>query len=192
MEMHDVQRFLMELDRLKSIYRRVYVTDGTRHENSAEHSWHLAMALLSLRGLMPDELDIDHAVRIALVHDVCEIGAGDMSIYDPNRSGQAAAEVSYITEFSERHGSLADEITVLWREFEEQETLESRWVKTVDRLVPFLLNLASEGRAWKEQGISRSQVLGVNKGIPAVSPAIHQWMLAEIDKAVQLGWLIDS
>ena len=154
--MRDTQKLLLELDRLKSICRRVYVTDGSRRENSAEHSWHLALALLALRKHMPRDLDIDHAIRLALVHDICEIGAGDMSVYDSGRSRQAAEEISYMTEFSARHGALVDEIVALWREFEAQQTLESKWVKMADRLVPLLLNLASEGRAWKEQGISRS------------------------------------
>ncbi|MFH1311714.1 MAG: HD domain-containing protein [Candidatus Eisenbacteria bacterium] len=182
----------MELDRLKSIYRRAYVSDGSRRENSAEHSWHLALALLALQEWMPEDIDVDHAIRIALVHDICEIGAGDISVYDPDRSKQAAREAAYIAEFSTNHAGLGSEVATLWREYEDQQTQESRWVKIADRFLPFLLNLASEGRTWKEQGISRSQVLEVNKSILAISPDFHEWMVGKIDKAVELGWLKDA
>ena len=183
---------LLELDKLKSIYRRAYISDGSRNENSAEHSWHLALALLALREYMPEDLNVDHAIRMALVHDICEIGAGDISVYDPDRSKQTADEAAYITEFSEKHGSLGEEVATLWREYEDQQTQESRWVKVADRLLPFLLNLASEGKTWKEQGIRRSQVLEVSESILAECPAIYEWMTGEIDKAVRLGWLEDA
>jgi putative hydrolase of HD superfamily len=190
--MHGIRKVLMELDGLKSINRRAYISDGSRRENSAEHSWHLALALLVLQECMPEDLNLDHAIRIALVHDICEIGAGDISVYDPDRSKKAAEENAYIAEFSRNHRGLGNEVETLWREYEDQQTQESRWVKIADRLLPFLLNLASEGRTWKEQGVSRSQVLEVIKGILADSPDIHGWMVGEIDKAVQLGWLKDA
>ena len=187
--MRAVQNLLIELDRLKSIYRRSYLANGSRNENSAEHSWHLAVALLALKDAMPENLNIDRAIKMALVHDICEIGAGDISVYDPRRADKTAEERVYLIEFAKKHGEFGDEVMALWREYEEQISLESKWVKVVDRLLPFLLNLATEGKTWKEQGICRSQVLAPNAGIAEIAPAIYEWMLGEIESAVASQWL---
>ena len=189
MSMHKTQSLLMELDQLKSVYRRNYLSDNSRHENSAEHSWHLAMALLALQEMMPPEINIDHAVRIALAHDVCEIGPGDVSIHSPERSKKALEEKEYIADFVTRHQGFSLEIEKLWQEYEDQKTLESHWVKVVDRLMPFLLNLATEGKVWREEGIRKSQVLKINKAIAEIAPTIYGWMKEEIEKAVELEWL---
>jgi len=190
--MREIQKLLMELDRLKSVYRRSYLSDRSRNENSAEHSWHLAVALLVLNNAMGPDIDVDHAVRIALAHDICEIGAGDISVYDTGRAGRASAEAAYLSEFASSFSGYALEIERLWKEYEKQETPESRWVKIADRLLPFLMNIATEGKAWKEQGISRSQVLGINNVIEEEAPAVYRWMKEEVDRAVGLGWLEDG
>ena len=187
--MRDVQRLLMDLDGLKSVYRSAYLSDRSRHENSAEHSWHVAIALLALNDSMQLDIDVDHAVRIALVHDICEIGAGDVSVYDPERSSRATAERAYMSELAAEHKGFALEIEELWNEYEKQETPESRWVKVVDRLLPFLMNLATEGKTWREQGIRYSQVIEINRVVANKSPEIYRWMETEIDRAVELGWL---
>jgi 5'-deoxynucleotidase YfbR-like HD superfamily hydrolase len=190
--MRDIQDLLLELDKLKSVYRRAYLSDGSRNENSAEHSWHLAVALLAIRDVLPVGVNVDHAIKIALLHDICEIGAGDISVYDPRRDQKAAEEEEYVDEFAAKYGEFGKEVAFLWREYEDQETLESKWVKALDRLLPLLLNLASEGRTWKEQDVSRTQVLTVNKSIAAASPEMYEWLKEEIERAVQRGWLRDA
>ena len=84
--MDNLYAFFVEMDKLKSVYRRSYLTDFSRNENSAEHSWHLALAILTMKEEFSLEIDINRTVKMALVHDICEIGAGDISIYDPDRS----------------------------------------------------------------------------------------------------------
>ena len=190
--MHEIQGLLIELDKLKSVYRRVYLSDESRNENSAEHSWHLAVALMILGDIIPESVNIDHAMKMALLHDVCEIGAGDISVYDPGRSAQTKTESEYIASFEERHGDFGETVAAFWREYENQETPESKWVKVVDRLLPFMMNLATNGRTWKEQGIRRSQVIDLNRGVRDVSPGLFEWMKGEIDAAVNNGWLIDA
>ena len=190
--MDNLYTFLMELDKLKNIFRRSYVSDLTRNENSAEHSWHLALAILSLKDELNIDIDIAKTVKMALVHDICEIGAGDISIYDPERSKKEVNERKYIGQLSETPLSFASEIRELWEEYEEQSTKESRWVKIVDRLLPFMMNLNTSGKAWKEQGITKSQVKDVNKVTASEAPKIYEWMLIHIDEAVKVGWLIDS
>ncbi len=141
---------------------------------------------------MPSDLNIDHAIKMALLHDVCEIGAGDISVYDSDRLSKTTEESEYVVEFANRHGRFGYEVASLWKEYEDQISMESKWVKVVDRFLPFLLNLASEGKTWKEQGICRSQVLEVNKSISVISPEIYDWMIGEIENAVQYGWLQDA
>jgi 5'-deoxynucleotidase YfbR-like HD superfamily hydrolase len=123
--MEHLQSLLIELDGLKSVYRKSYISDGSRTENSAEHSWHLAMALMSLKPQLPKELNIDHAVKLALVHDICEIGPGDFCAYDPNRADTAENEEAYLTFLANRYPVLGSEVLKLWLEYELQLTVES-------------------------------------------------------------------
>ena len=189
--MDQTQTLLIELDGLKRVLRRSYISDGSRHENSAEHSWHVAVALLALRDFMPDAIDLNFALRIALLHDIGEVGASDVSIFDPERPLARSTEENYLAGLAQRHsycGSLALEI---WREYEDGDSLERRWVRLVDRLLPFLLNLATEGKSWREQGINRTQVLKINRCVADTSEFIYNWMTQETNRAVELGWLKD-
>jgi len=184
-------KVILEMDRLKAVLRNSCISDGTRRENSAEHSWHLAVTLMALSEWMPKDLDLDHAIQIALVHDLCEIGAGDVSVYDSKRGSERLLEAEYLEGFKHQFGKFGSEVAELWEEYEAQRSMESRWVKLADRLLPFILNLASEGKVWQARGISRSQVLGVNEPIDKVCPEMYAWMKVEIDGAVQKGWLQD-
>jgi putative hydrolase of HD superfamily len=168
------------------------VRDLSRHENSAEHSWYLAMALLTFAPELELPIDLPHAVTMALAHDVCEIDGGDISVYDPNRDAKEAAERACVDRLAAFPSAFAQQIRELWLEYEAQETLESRWVRVFDRLTPFIVNLATEGRTWKDQGIRKSQVLEVHGFIAALAPEVFEWMEREIDRCVQRGWLIDA
>ena len=190
--MHNAKKLLLELDKLKSVYRRSYLTDSSRNENSAEHSWHLAMALLALREMMPTEINIDHAIRIALAHNVCEIGPGDISVHSPLRGQKAKEERAYIEKFAAEHQGFAFEIKELWLEYEEKKTLESRWVEVVDGFLPFLMNLATEGLLWREQEVKKSQILKVNSPIAKTAPAIYAWLEEVVEKAIVSGWINDD
>jgi len=190
--MDNIFSFLMEMDRLKSVYRRAYIHDLSRNENSAEHSWHLAIAVLALKDKFGGGVDIYRTIKMALVHDICEIGAGDKSIYDVERAGQEEKERIYIESLKGNSVEITNEIVELWEEYEAQSTMESQWVKVVDRLLPFMMNLNTQGRTWKEQGVSRSQVLAVNKVISVMAPEIYIWVEGKVDYAVQKGWLVNS
>ncbi len=190
--MDNLYAFFVEMDKLKSVYRRSYLTDFSRNENSAEHSWHLALAILTMKEEFSLEIDINRTVKMALVHDICEIGAGDISIYDPDRSMKEEQERAYLRTLSKMPVIFSSEISSLWEEYEAQQTAESRWVKIVDRLLPFMLNMSTEGKAWREQGIKRSQVKEVNQVMATEAPDIYRWLLAQIDAAVENGWLIDD
>lgn len=184
--------FLTELDRLKLVYRRAYARDFSRRENSAEHSWHLAMAVLTFAPEMNLPIDVPHTVAMALAHDVCEIDGGDVSIYDPNHKDKEAAEAACVNRLAGYPPSFAQQIRELWLEYEAQETPESRWLHVFDRVMPFMMSLATEGRAWREDGIRKSQVLKVHEFIGSIAPEIHAWIVGEIDACVRRGWLADA
>jgi putative hydrolases of HD superfamily len=187
-----IAAFLTDLERLKRVERRAYVSDLSRRENSAEHSWHLAIGLLTLAHELELELDLHKALVMALIHDACEIDAGDTPIYGAARPDQHEAELQCIRRL-EAHGvRFGTSMRELWLEYEAQQTPESRWVKVLDRLMPFIVNIATGGRNWKEQSISRSQLLRVNEPVRQHAPEIHAWMLAQIDGFVAAGWLRDA
>jgi len=183
---------ILELDKLKTVCRNSIISDGTREENAAEHSWHMAMALMTLKNYLPAGFDRDRAIRMALAHDICEIGAGDVPVYSNARGQETESEALYIDSFKAEYGVFGAEIYNLWHEYESQKTLESRWVKLVDRIMPFILNYATEGRIWRERGIKKSQVLNLNTPVREVCPAIYEWMTKMIDEAVANGWLKDA
>ncbi len=186
--MNNLAPLLMELDQLKSVYRQSYIADGQRKENTAEHSWHLATTLMALKPMLPIELNIDKAIKMALVHDVCEIGAGDIGVYEQGRQNIATDEENYLADLQAKYPSFGGEVYDAWREYEAQETIESQWVKVLDKLLPFLLNVATEGRLWREANITRTMVIKNNACIKETSPEIYEWMLTEIDKAEAYNW----
>lgn len=190
--MDSIAAFLTELEKLKRVERTAYVSGTSRHENSAEHSWHLALGLLTLARELDLPIDVPRALLMALVHDVCEIDAGDISIYDPGRAQKASQERACLERLAGMGPRFAQDLLALWEEYEAQETPESRWVRVLDRVMPFLVNLASEGRAWRDRGISRSQVLAVNEVVRVSAPELFAWMLPSIDEAVAKGWLRDA
>jgi putative hydrolase of HD superfamily len=184
--------FVTDLEKLKLVPRQAYVSDLSRRENSAEHSWHLAVALLALARELDLEIDLSKAVIMALIHDTCEIDAGDISVYDAQREGKAALERACVERLAGYGLEFAAELKDLWLEYEAQQTMESRWVRVLDRLMPFIVNLATGGESWKERGIARSQVLRISEPVRIHAPEIFSWMQREIDLSVEKGWLRDA
>lgn len=187
--MDHIARFLVELDKLKNVTRKTYLSGLERHENSAEHSWHLALAILAIGSEMKPELDLLRALKIALVHDIGEIGAGDVSIYSPSRENQAELEEHYLKDLVSDQIAFSKEILILWQEYQSQQTAESKWVKVLDRFLPFLSNLNTGGRSWMDQGISAEQVRDINQVIKSEAPDLYSWMEKQINTAVARGWL---
>ncbi|MDC7240895.1 MAG: HD domain-containing protein [Spirochaetales bacterium] len=182
--------FIVELDKLKGVYRKSYLSDGSRNENSAEHSWHLTIAVLMLHKEIDDEIDLLKTLKMSLVHDICEIGAGDISVFDEARDDIQPDEKEYLTELCGRFpGTFTDELLTLWEEYEAQQSCESRWVKVFDRLLPFCMNLITKGRSWQEQGVIRDQVLAIHEPIRKQAPEMFKWMEKKSAEAVARGWL---
>jgi putative hydrolase of HD superfamily len=179
--------FVAELDRLKDVLRRSLVTGSERRENSAEHSWHLAMmALVLIEHASVPELDQVRVIKMLLVHDVVEIDAGDTFCYDTagyatkaERELAAAARI-----FSLLPEDQAAEVRALWDEFEAGVTAESRLAQAIDRLQPVLQNLRTGGASWRTHGVTHAQVLERNRQIGEMLPEV--W--AGVQRALDEEW----
>jgi putative hydrolases of HD superfamily len=168
--------FILEIDRLKSVLRQSYLLDNDRHENSAEHSWHLAVAAMVLAEHAKEPIDVSKVVRLVLVHDLVEIDAGDTFIYDEaGNAGKAAREQKAADRL---FGRLPEEqgqtFMALWREFEDRQTPEAKFAFALDRLMPILHNVFTQGGSWKEHGIRQEQAIAKNRPIEDGSPILWQ------------------
>jgi putative hydrolase of HD superfamily len=187
-----VVAFLTDVERLKLVERRAYVSDKSRKENAAEHSWHLALGLVTIANELNLQIDLHKALLMALIHDTSEIDAGDTPVYGPERPDQHEAELRCIERLAAYGLGFGPTLRELWLEYEAQESLESHWVKVLDRFMPFIVNLATHGINWKEQSVSRSQVLRVSQPVRDHAPEIYDWMIKRIETCVEAGWLLDA
>ena len=171
--------FILEVDRLKEVYRQSHILHADRHENSAEHSWHLAIAALLLSEYANQPVDTSRVIRMALVHDLVEIDAGDTFIYDTAGNLEKAAKEEKAAEriFGLLPSDQRDAWQGLWKELEQLETVEAKFANALDRLLPVLHNYFTNGRSWKEHGITQQQALEKNAVIAEGSETI--WILVE-------------
>ena len=181
-----------DLDALKLVNRRTYVEGGVRLENSAEHSWHVAMAAWALANHLDRKVSLERLLKLALVHDLGEIDAGDTFLYSADRHSVSDAERVGVSKLASTYEPLIPDMLELWDEQELGATPEAKLLKVADRLLPFLHNILSEGKTWRENGIVRGQVLAMHSFIEAEEPEIFGWMIGELDRAVENGWLKDS
>lgn len=188
----DVTHFLLELDALKRVNRRSYVTATTRLENSAEHSWHLAMACWSIAELFALDVNYEKLLKLALIHDLGEIDAGDTFLFAESRNDAHIEERAGIARLQAERGNGIKNLNEIWEEQETGSSKETELLKVVDRLLPFLLNLNTEGKTWIDGGVTRSQVAGALAFIKDIFPTIHDWQTQQIEYATQQGWLIDA
>lgn len=183
--------FLRELDKLKQVYRQSPLMDNSRRENSAEHSWHVALAALVLAPLADEQIDISRVVKMLLLHDIVEIDAGDTFAYDPvRRLDQAAREEAAAQRlFGLLPEAQAAEFRALWDEFDAHATADARFAHAVDRLLPVLHNYATGGGTWKAHRLHRAQVVQRVGAIEQGSAALWGFVAALLDDAVAQGFL---
>jgi putative hydrolases of HD superfamily len=183
--------FFMEADRLKGVERRNRLADGSRRENTAEHSWHLGIGALILAPFASEPVDVGTAVAMALVHDIVEIDAGDTFAYDEAEGAatkQAREEAAADRLFGVLPTDTGRWFRELWDEYERGDTAEARFVMAIDRLAPMMLNLAEGASTWREYGISRSRVIARNgKYIEHSLPEAWTTVLAQLDAAAAAG-----
>jgi putative hydrolase of HD superfamily len=186
--------FVVEIDKLKHVLRQTDLMDGSRRENDAEHSWHLAVMALLLAEHAAEEADVGRVVRMVLVHDLVEIDAGDTFCYDDEGAKdkgereQAAAD----RIFAMLPDDQAAEFRALWDEFEARETPDAKFAAAIDRLQPLLHNYHTQGAAWRRHGIVRSQVVSRNSHMAEGAPALWDYARRLIDEAVAKGYLAEG
>jgi putative hydrolases of HD superfamily len=166
--------FLLEVDRLKQVFRRSYLIGVDRNENSAEHSWHIAVAAMVLAEYSKEKIDVSRVIRLVLVHDLVEIDAGDTFIYDDAGNAAKAAKERAAAErvFGLLPEEQAQEFKNLWLEFENRQTAEAKFAFALDRLMPILHNAFTQGRSWKEHGIRQEQALSKNRQMDDGAPEL--------------------
>ncbi|MBL8240626.1 MAG: HD domain-containing protein [Bryobacterales bacterium] len=183
--------FVMELDKLKAVTRKVKPAGLDRYENSAEHSWQITLLAASLAPFAAAGVDMNRVIRMLLVHDVGEIDTGDTMVFvEGGWEERKAAELAAARRiFGLLPDGQGEEFVALWQEFEEGVTAESKFANAADRAMPALLNLANGGQSWKENGISYERV--VNRIGPPIlegCPALWAYMEARLTEARELGY----
>lgn len=186
--------FLMEIDKVKNIFRQTWLADGNRKENDAEHSWHLAVAAFLLKEYAAQEVDVLKVILMVLIHDLVEIDAGDTYAYDAKgaetkRAREEAAAERIFGILPEDQGLYFRE---LWEEFERYESADAKYAHLLDNFQPLLLNHESGGLSWREHGVKKSQIYKRNEKIEETSPQVWGKMKEIIDQHIQLGDVKDE
>jgi putative hydrolase of HD superfamily len=184
--------FILEIDRLKEITRRTYLASGNRRENTAEHSWHLAMLVMVLAEYAAEPIDVGHTMKLVLVHDIVEIDAGDTFAYDTDGNNSKSKRETAAADriFGLLPLDQASRMRALWDEFEARATPEARFANVVDRLMPMLHNFYTDGKGWSEHGVTIDRVVERNQTIVAEgSPALWDFVEHLLKVAIAKGYL---
>jgi len=189
--MQHIVDFILEIDKLKGVTRKVKPLGLDRYENSAEHSWQLALMASTLSHLAASPVDVNRVIAMLLVHDIGEIDTGDtMAFVEGGWQERKRDELAAVTRiFSMLPEPRRSEFLVLWKEFEAGDTAESRFANAVDRAMPVLLNLNNNGQSWRENGISYERVVKrVSAQIEAGSPALWDYLEPRLEAAKSRGF----
>jgi len=196
--MNELERninFLIETDKLKSIYRRARIkSDKNRRENSAEHSWHVSLMGFTLVDYCSEKIDVLKVLKMLIIHDIVEIYAGDTFAFDEENIIKEQGKKEY--EAAEKIFSLLPnkqytEMKDLWIEFEENKTNEAKFSKAIERSIPVLQNMQNNGGSWIAHGsVSKEQVLQRNKELKYIAPKLWDYISAQIEMAKEKGWLV--
>ena len=187
-------QFTAELDKMTQILRRTLLVDCSRRENDAEHSWHIAIMTLLFSEYTVEPVDIARAAKMCLVHDLIEIYAGDTFAYDVegNKDKQQRESAAADKLFAQLPSGQGSELRSLWEEFDAAQTPDAKYAACMDRLQPFLHNTLTNGHTWVEGGTNRKAVEARMSIIHDFMPRVYDWVQANIDAAVQNGWLKDN
>ncbi len=184
--------FIIEVDKLKHVLRQTILMNKSRRENSAEHSWHIALTVMILAEYARDaDIDFFRVMKMLLVHDLIEIDAGDTYCYDEQgRQDQAERErLAADRIFNILPPDQARTFRDLWDEFEERQTAASRFANALDRLQPFLHNYFTRGQTWQENAIKSAQVASRMQPVDDGAPVLWNYVSSLIDDAVRKGFL---
>lgn len=194
-EMQQIVDFILEIDQLKAVTRKVRPVGLDRYENSAEHSWQIALFAAALAPYADGSLDLDRVIRMLLVHDLGEIDTGDTIVFAREgwQERKSAERVAVERMFALLPGTSGETFVALWEEFEVAESVEARFAHAVDRAMPVLLNLNNQGGSWKEHGISYARVLErVRPEIEAGCPALWRYLEQRLVEAHEKAWFVEE
>lgn len=178
MSIESLLPFIKEIDRLKLIERNTPIHAGGRVENTAEHSWHLAMTVLVFEKISPQKLDINKAVKMALLHDIVEIDAGDVIIYGDQSHKKDKEAKARDRIFGLLPELLAQEFMDIWNEFEEGHSPEAKYVSAIDRFLPLYSNFLNGGYSWKNHNVKADKVIA--KCEPPITGGLPElWTVAQ-------------
>lgn len=183
--------FVLEIDKIKHIFRQNFVVDGSRRENDAEHSWHLALMAIVLGEYSALPIDLGRVIKMVLLHDLVEIDAGDTFCYD-TKAGIDKSERE-LAAAKRLYGLLpneqGEELMALWLEFEERQTPEAKFAACLDRLQPFLNNFHTEGGTWQIHDVTSAQVRERMAAIGESAPVLGEYVAKLIEEAIAQGIL---
>lgn len=182
--------FLIEIDALKHVMRRALLVNGARRENTAEHSWHVALMAMVLAEHANEPVDVSRVVKMLLIHDIVEIDAGDTYFFDATATLDKSEreQIAATRIFGLLPPDQAAELRSLWDEFEARETAEARFANSLDRLIPILHNYHTRGQTWQENGIQAEQVRAILDRIRPGSQALWQYAETLINDATAQGY----
>lgn len=181
--------FIIEIDKLKQVFRRSYITDGSRRENDTEHSWHLAVMVTLLSEYAAEPIDLLRTLKMVLIHDIVEVDAGDTIVYDTGAREQVEKVEQAAADrlFGMLPEDQATEFRALWDEFEARATPEAKFARALDRLQPIMLNYANHGGPWREYKVTADRVMDLNlpilaDGSPTLEQLVHDLLLDAREK----------
>ena len=187
-------KFILEVDKVKQIIRQTYLADGSRKENDAEHSWHLALMAVLLKEYANEEVDLAKVIPMVLLHDLVEVDAGDTYAYD--QAGLATQRARETKAADRIFGMLPEDqggyFRELWDEFEAYESDDAKFAHLLDNFQPLLLNHESNGKSWTEHHVKKSQIYKRNEKIKETSPEVWEWMKQIVEEHIALGHVIDE
>ena len=183
--------FIAEIDKLKHVLRHTLLIDGSRRENDAEHSWHIAVMAAVLEEHAREPVNMERVLKMALLHDLVEVYAGDTFAFDAaanegKKEREAAAADRLFALLPRDQG---EQLRSLWEEFDKMESADAKYAAALDRLQPFIHNLCTEGHTWVEGGATLSQVMRRSGPVMEAIPALKPWMEAQIEAAIAKGWI---
>lgn len=195
MRLDHQMRFVAEIGKLKAVLRQTALAGLDRRENSAEHSWHLAMMVLVLGEHAPPDTDLARVTSMVLLHDLVEIDAGDLFVYadaEQQRRQDAAERAAADRIFALLPADQAMALRGLWDEFTARESADAKFARAIDRLQPMLENFAAGGGTWVRHGIAADQVLTLVALIEDGSPSLGAFARNLVREAVAAGLLAPS
>lgn len=183
--------FIVEIDKMKNIFRQTTIMDGSRRENDAEHSWHLGLMSIVLEEYSNCKIDVNRVMKMLLIHDLVEVYAGDTFCYDKEGNKDKRERETLAAEkiYGMLSGDKGEELKKLWQEFEDRETDEAKFAAAMDRLQPILCNYYSKGGTWVKYGINQEQIYNRAYPIKEISEDLWDITIKIIDDSIKKGFI---